>query len=194
MQSLLLDAMAERVLIYDGAMGTQIQGANLSDADFILDPSKFTGRIQQAAQRLDGKLLDGCNEILVLTRPEVIESIHGAYFEAGSDMVETNSFGTTSIVLGEYEIPELVYELALESAKVARRAADRHTTVGKPRFVVGALGPGTKLISLGQATWEELEQTYAEGRSATAPLCSGNHGTNRNDATRQRNRCGIEHD
>jgi 5-methyltetrahydrofolate--homocysteine methyltransferase len=163
MKSLLLDALSERVLIYDGAMGTQIQAANLSNEDFILNPAQFSGAVQAAAQRLDGKVLEGCNEILLLTRPEVIENIHANYFEAGSDMVETNSFGTTSIVLGEYEIPELVYELAFASTQVARRAADRFSTTSKPRFVVGALGPGTKLVSLGQVGWQELEDTYAEG-------------------------------
>lgn len=163
MKSLLLDALSERVLIYDGAMGTQIQAANLSNEDFILNPAQFSGAVQAAAQRLDGKVLEGCNEILLLTRPEVIENIHANYFEAGSDMVETNSFGTTSIVLGEYEIPELVYELAFASAQVARRAADRFSTTSTPRFVVGALGPGTKLVSLGQVGWQELEDTYAEG-------------------------------
>jgi len=106
-------------------------------------------------------LLDGCNEALVFTRPDVIESVHGAYFEAGSDLVETNTFGSTSIVLAEYEIPELVYDVSLQAAKIAKRAAVKYSTAAKPRFVVGALGPGTKLISLGQASWEELESTYA---------------------------------
>jgi 5-methyltetrahydrofolate--homocysteine methyltransferase len=162
MDSLLLNTLAEKVLIYDGAMGTQIQGANLADADFILDPRKLTGKLKDAAERLNGTLLDGCNEILTITRPEVIESIHSAYFDSGSDIVETNSFGTTSIVLSEYDIPELVFDLAKASAQIARRAADKHSTAAKPRFVVGALGPGTKLISLNQATWAEIEATYTD--------------------------------
>jgi len=162
MDSLLLEALAERVLVYDGAMGTQIQGAALTDDDFILRAeARHSTAVNLAAERLGGKLLDGCNEALVFTRPEVIEAIHGAYFEAGSDLVETNTFGSTSIVLGEYEIEELVYDVSLEAAKIAKRAAIKHSTTAKPRFVVGALGPGTKLISLGQATWEELESTYS---------------------------------
>ncbi len=164
MQSQFLDALSDRVLIWDGAMGTQLQAASLTPTDFVLDPSAAYGPVATAAaQRLAGKNLDGCNELLVLTRPQVVEKIHSAYFEAGSDIVETNTFGTTGIVLAEYEISELVYELSLAAAQVARRAADKHSTTAKPRFVAGALGPGTKLISLGQATWEELEGTYADG-------------------------------
>ena len=162
MNSLLLESLSERVLVYDGAMGTQIQGANLSDADFILPVrSSDSQAVQTAASRLGGALLDGCNEILVLTRPEVIESIHGAYLSAGSDLIETNTFGATSIVLAEYGVQDLVYDISLEAAKIARRAADTYSTASKPRFVVGALGPGTKLVTLGQTTWQELESTYA---------------------------------
>jgi len=161
MDSQLLEALAERVLVYDGAMGTQIQSANLSNDDFVLRSStNFSSAVNEAANRLDGKLLDGCNEVLVFTRPEAIEAIHGAYFSAGSDLVETNTFGSTSIVLGEYEIPELVYDVSLEAARIAKRAAAKFSSSDKPRFVVGALGPGTKLISLGQATWQEVEGTY----------------------------------
>jgi 5-methyltetrahydrofolate--homocysteine methyltransferase len=164
MKSPLLDALYDRVLVYDGAMGTQIQGADLADRDFTLRPDAgFSGKVLEAAQRLEGAVLDGCNELLVLTRPELIEDIHSRYLAAGSDLIETNSFGTTSIVLAEYDIPELVFDLAKASAQVARRAADRYTTAEKPRFVIGALGPGTKLISLGQATWDELEATYTNG-------------------------------
>jgi len=163
MESQLLEALAERVLVYDGAMGTQIQGANLTDDDFILRPQPhYSATVNEASKRVGPKLLDGCNEMLVFTRPEVIEAIHGAYFEAGSDLVETNTFGSTSIVLGEYEIQDLVYDVSLQAAKIAKRAAEKYSTTHKPRFVVGALGPGTKLISLNQATWTELESTYAD--------------------------------
>jgi 5-methyltetrahydrofolate--homocysteine methyltransferase len=104
--------------------------------------------------------LEGCSEILNLTRPDIIENIHASYFAAGSDMVETNSFGSTSIVMNEYDAPELVYEISLAAAQIARRAANRFND--KPRFVVGALGPGTKLVSLKQTNWEELERTYTD--------------------------------
>ena len=163
MDSHLLHALAERVLVWDGAMGTQIQAANLSQDDFILRAQPHQSEaVNAAAQRMEGKILDGCNEALVFTRPETIEAIHGAYFAAGSDMVETNTFGSTSIVLAEYEIPELVYDVSLQAAKIARRAADKFSTLAKPRFVIGALGPGTKLVSLSQTTWEELESTYCQ--------------------------------
>lgn len=162
MNSLLLDVLAEHVLVYDGATGTQLQAAGLTEADFVLDPSKLTGQLKLTAERLNGLSLDGCNELLVATRPDIVEAVHDAYYSAGSDLVETNTFGTTSIVLGEYDVPELVYEMALLGAQIARRSADKHSTPDKPRFVVGGLGPGTKLITLGQVTWQELEDTYSD--------------------------------
>ena len=159
----LLSVMEERVLVYDGAMGTQLQAAGLTDADFTLrDEPNLPPAVRAAAQRFDGKPLDGCNEILVFTRPEVVEAVHGQYFAAGSDLVETNTFGSTSIVMAEYDAPELVRDISLAAARIARRAADAYSTPAKPRFVVGALGPGTKLITLGQTTWEEAERTYAD--------------------------------
>lgn len=159
MSSPLLEALADRVLVYDGAMGTQLQAAQLSDADFTLR-GELPPLARAAAERLGGKPLDGCNEILLLTRPDVVEEVHARYFEAGADLVETNTFGCTSIVLAEYDVPELVGELARAAARVARRAADRFTD--RPRFVVGALGPGTKLVTLGQTTFDEVEATYAD--------------------------------
>lgn len=146
MQSPLLDALAERVLVFDGAMGTQIQAADLSQADFTLD----------------GRHLDGCNELLNLTRPEVIQAIHERYLDAGADLIETNTFGSTSIVLAEYDIPHMVREISLAAAQIARRAADSRSMKGKQKFVVGAIGPGTKLVSLGQTSWKELEDTYTD--------------------------------
>jgi 5-methyltetrahydrofolate--homocysteine methyltransferase len=151
--------LAERVLIFDGAMGTQLQAANLDPSDFVLrDADGVSERVRTAAARLGGRVLDGCNELLVLTRPDVVQRIHEAYLDAGADLIETATFGSTSIVLGEYEIPELVYDVSYAAATIAKRAVAGRS--GK--FVVGALGPGTKLISLGQATWEELEGTYAD--------------------------------
>jgi 5-methyltetrahydrofolate--homocysteine methyltransferase len=159
----LLSALGERVLVYDGAMGTQIQALRLSDSDFILPPgSGASAQIRETADRLQGVVLDGCNEILSLTRPDLIRSIHAAYFAAGSDLVETNTFGATSIVLAEYNIPELVFDLCLASARLAKEAALVASAI-KPRWVVGALGPGTKLVSLGQVSWQELEETYTTG-------------------------------
>src|SRR5437868_2457102 len=95
----ILEALSERVLIYDGAMGTQIQAADLTAADFYVPATSEHAKVVEAAQRGEGKSLDGCNELLNLTRPEVIEAIHGRYLEAGADLIETNTFGSTSIVL-----------------------------------------------------------------------------------------------
>lgn len=161
-----LKALGERVLVFDGATGTQIQAADLGDHDFVLRGSDLPAASRLASDRLEGKVLEGCNEILSLTRPDVIEAIHRRYFEAGSDIVETNTFGATSVVLAEYEIPELVADCCLASARIAREAADACSTPDRPRFVAGALGPGTKLISLGQVSWQDLHATYLEGFKA----------------------------
>lgn len=162
MKSLLLDCLADRVLVYDGAMGTQLQAAGLSPDDFVLRSSNgiSSATLESTIARLNGTSLDGCNEILNLTRPEVVEGVHRAYLEAGADLIETNAFGTISYVLGEYDIPELVYDLALASAQIARRAADAYSTADKPRFVVGGIGPGTRLVSLGQTTFKEVEDSF----------------------------------
>lgn len=142
-------------------MGTQIQAANLSAEDFTLrERPDFSTTVNKAARSLSNHHLDGCNELLNLTRPDVIENIHSNYFAAGSDIVETNTFGCTSIVLAEYDIPSLVYELSHAAALIAKRAASK--AAGR-KFVVGAIGPGTKLVSLGQTTWQELESTYCTG-------------------------------
>lgn len=161
MKSRLLETMSDRVLVYDGAMGTQLQAGSLTVDDFVLR-ADASPALREASERLAGKPLDGCNEILNITRPDVVEHIHGAYLQAGADLIETNTFGSTSIVLAEYAIPELVYDLSFAAAGCARKAADRYSTPEKPRFVVGALGPGTKLVSLGQTSWQELEDTYSE--------------------------------
>lgn len=167
MDSLLLKALAERVLIFDGATGTQYQAAGLSDQSFTLRAeSHFPDTVKKAADRLDGKLLDGCNEILNLTEPSLVEQIHLNYLDAGSDLIETNSFGSTDIVLGEYEISELVPELCFAAAQIAKSAAQQRSTPDRPRFAIGALGPGTRLVSLGQATFDGLVATYQQGFEA----------------------------
>jgi len=142
----LLESLGNRVLVWDGAMGTQLQAANLAPADFTWN----------------GVHLDGCNEILNLTRPDVIEAIHGRYFAAGSDIVETNTFGSTSVAMGEYDHAHLVPDVSRAAAQIARRVADAYSTPDRPRFVAGALGPGTKLVTLGQVSFDELERTYTE--------------------------------
>ena len=160
-QSPILEILANQVMVFDGAMGTQIQNADLPMSDYSLASIPNASPLAQSTlARLGSDPLEGCSEILNLTRPDIIENIHASYFAAGSDMVETNSFGSTSIVMNEYDAPELVYEISLAAAQIARRAANRFND--KPRFVVGALGPGTKLVSLKQTNWEELERTYTD--------------------------------
>ncbi|WP_442950524.1 methionine synthase [Paenibacillus sp. FSL R5-0912] len=126
-------------------MGTMIQQVPLTGEDF------------------GGDELDGCNEMLVLTRPEVIQDIHEKYLEAGADLIETNTFGATSVVLAEYDIPQRAREINLEAARLARNAADKYDTPERPRYVIGAMGPTTKTLSVtGGVTFQELVDSYEE--------------------------------
>ena len=134
-------ALGERVVIADGAMGTMIQASNPTLED-------FQGH-------------DGCNEILNITKPEIIASIHRKYLDVGVDAIETNTFGANLGNLAEYGIVERIYELAESGARIARVVADEYFNKdGKPRWVLGSLGPGTKLPTLGHASYVELENAY----------------------------------
>jgi 5-methyltetrahydrofolate--homocysteine methyltransferase len=134
-----------RILVFDGAMGTQIQARDLTAADF------------------GGAALEGCNENLVLTRPDVIRDIHEAYLAAGADIVETDTFGGTAIVLAEYGLEAQVQEINAAAARIAREACARHDAPGRPRFVCGSMGPTTKAISVtGGVTFRELEVNFRE--------------------------------
>ena len=139
--STLRKALGERVVIADGAMGTMLQAANPSLDDF--------------------QGFEGCNEILNVTRPDLVSSVHRQYFDVGVDAVETNTFGANLANLGEYGIPERIYELAEAGARIAREVADSFSTTDAPRWVLGSLGPGTKLPTLGHATYQELRDAYA---------------------------------
>jgi len=135
--STLRDALGQRILVLDGAMGTMIQEAGLTAADF------------------GGAAYEGCNEHLTLTRPDVIRAIHAAYLEAGADIVSTNTFGCAPYVLGEYGLAERAYELSRAAARLAREVAGA-------RFVVGAMGPGTRSISVTRnVTFDEVREAYA---------------------------------
>lgn len=133
-------ALKSRVIIADGAMGTMLQAANPSLEDF--------------------QNHEGCNEILNITRPDVVRSVHDAYLEVGVDAIETNTFGANWANLAEYGIEDRIYELAFAGAKIAREAADAFSTPAKPRFVLGSLGPGTKLPTLGHTTYAHLKDAY----------------------------------
>ena len=141
----LQDILEQRVLILDGAMGTMLQQRHLTAADF------------------GGSALEGCNEILLRTRPDVVLDIHRAYFAAGSDMVETNSFNASRVSLGEYGLQDQAYELNAMAARLARQAAEEFAKAGRPRFVAGSMGPTTKAISVvGGITFPDLTEAYYE--------------------------------
>src|SRR5450830_1028995 len=133
------DLLATRILVLDGAMGTMIQRHKLSEADFRGD--RF------AAHPRD---LRGDNDVLVLTRPDVIADIHHAYLEAGSDIIETNTFNSTAVAQADYGLESLVYELNVTASRLARDAADAWTakTPDKPRFVAGSIGPTNRTLSI----------------------------------------------
>ena len=148
---LLKEALDERILILDGAMGTAIQDAELTAADF------------------GAPGLEGCNEHLVLTRPDLIRGIHEAYCEAGADIIETNTFGAMDFVLAEYGLQDRVAQINSEAGRLAREAADAHSSPGRPVFVAGAMGPSTKSISVtGGVTYDQLVSTYREQALALA--------------------------
>lgn len=152
--------LGERILILDGAMGTMIQRYKLTEADFR--GGRFAGH---------HKDVKGNNELLSLTRPDVIREIHDQYLEAGADVIETNTFGATTVAQGDYDLPELAYELNLESARIARASCDHYSTPERPRFVAGALGPQPKTASISpdvndpgarNITFDELRIAYIE--------------------------------
>ena len=134
---LLRDALKERVLVLDGAMGTMIQRHPLSEEDFRGKRFKY-----------HALPLQGANDILTLTQPQLIEEIHREYFAAGADIVETNTFSSTTVGMAEYGVDDAIYELNVEAARIARRAADAFTVPEKPRFVAGAIGPTNRTASM----------------------------------------------
>ncbi|MBI3394226.1 MAG: methionine synthase [Spirochaetia bacterium] len=158
----LKDLLAERILVLDGAMGTMIQRYGLTEADYRGE------RLKDHPHELKGN-----NDLLVLSRPDVIGEIHRAYLEAGSDIIETNTFSTQRISQADYKLEELSYELSLAGARLAREAADEYTkrNPDKPRFVAGSIGPTTKVLSLSPdvnrpeyraATFQEMSDAFLE--------------------------------
>src|SRR4051812_35760149 len=139
----LREALATRVVVADGAMGTMLQAQDPTLEDF-----------QQ---------LEGCNEVLNVTRPDIGRSVHEAYFAVGVDCVETNTFGANHSAHGEYDIPERVHELSEAGARVARETADAYAARdGRQRWVLGSIGPGTKLPTLGHAPYTILRDAYQQ--------------------------------
>ena len=139
-----LTALSERVLVFDGATGTNLQLMDLGPEDF------------------GGEHLAGCNEVLVATKPDAIDRLHRSFLEVGCDVVETDTFGSFSIVLAEYGLEHRATELSRTATDIARRAADAYSTPGKPRFVAGSIGPGTKFPTLGQIPYADLRASYVD--------------------------------
>ncbi len=154
------NALAQRVLILDGAAGTFIQDYELSEADFRGD--RFAGW---------SKEVRGNNDLLQITQPQIIRDMHKAYLKAGADIIETNTFSSTTIAQADYDMEAVAYEMNLEGAKIAREMADKFSTPEQPRFVAGALGPTNRAASLSpdvndpgarNVDFDELKQAYKE--------------------------------
>ncbi len=143
-----LRAARQRVVVFDGAMGTNLQLADLTADDF------------------GGPDLEGCNELLVITRPDAVDRVHRSFLEVGSDVVETDTFGAFGPVLAEYGQAHRVHELNLAAALLARQAADDFSTPDRPRWVAGSIGPGTKFPTLGQIRYADLRDAYQEQSAA----------------------------
>ena len=139
-----LHAPERPVLVFDGATGTSLQQMDLTAADF------------------GGEELEGCNENLVVTRPDAVQSVHRLFLDAGCDVIETDTFGAASVVLAEYGLEDQAFELNRRAAELAREVADAYSTSEKPRFVAGSMGPTTKLPTLGHIDFDTLKEAYTE--------------------------------
>ena len=146
---LIENELQKRILIIDGAMGTMLQNENLTAEDF------------------GGEEYEGCNENLVLTRPDVIEKIHREYLAAGADIICTNTFGSTPLVLNEYDLGDKADEINIAAVKIAKKVAEEFSTPEWPRFVAGAMGPTTKTLSVtGGISFEEIQENfYAQAKA-----------------------------
>lgn len=139
-----LDTLKERIVVFDGAMGTNLQVQNLSLEDF------------------GGLRFEGCNENLLVTRPDAVENVHVAFLDVGCDVIETNSFNGTPVDFAEYDIADKAYEMNVLAASLAKRVAADYSTKARPRWVAGSMGPGRKLPTLGHITFADLRAAYAE--------------------------------
>jgi len=142
--NLFLKTLSERVLVFDGAMGTNLQNLNLKAEDF------------------GDKDKEGCNEFLVITKPDAITHVHEGFLEAGCDAIETDTFGSNRIVLSEYDLADRTIELNQKAVQLARKSANKFSTPDKPRFVIGSVGPTTKLPTLGHINFDEMYSVFSE--------------------------------
>ena len=148
MASNYLDLIEKQVVVFDGAMGTNLQLQSLSAEDF------------------GGVDFEGCNENLILTKPSAVEAVHRSFYEVGVDVIETNTFGAFSVVLKEYNLDDKTEEINIAAAKLAKSLAKEYSTPSHPKFVAGSMGPGTKFPTLGQISFDELYQSYLEQAAA----------------------------
>ena len=139
----LLDAIKERIVVFDGAMGTNLQVQNLTLDDF------------------GGPRFEGCNENLLVTRPDAVEKVHAGFLDVGCDVVETNSFNGTPVDFAEYGIADHAYDMNVRAARLAKRIASDYSTAAKPRWVAGSMGPGRKLPTLGHISYVDLRDAYS---------------------------------
>jgi len=139
-----LDLLKEKVIVFDGAMGTYLQSLDLSIDEW------------------GGPAFENCSENLLYTRPDAIRAVHTAFLDVGCDVIETNSFGGSEIVLAEFGIAEKTYDVNFRAAELAKGIASDYSTPDKPRFVAGSIGPGTKLPTLGHIKYRDLKKAYAE--------------------------------
>lgn len=139
-----LDTLKERIVVFDGAMGTNLQVQNLTLDDF------------------GGLRFEGCNEHLLITRPDAVEKVHSAFLEVGCDVIETNSFNGTPVDFAEYDMAEQAYDMNALAARLAKRVASDYASRDKPRWVAGSMGPGRKLPTLGHISFVDLKAAYAE--------------------------------
>src|SRR5437773_9360084 len=144
MKSSFLNLLKEKIIVFDGAMGSNLQGLNLSIDDW------------------GGPQFENCSENLLYTRPDAIEKVHRSFLDVGCDVIETNSFGGSEVVLAEFGIVEKTYDVNKKAAELAKRLANDYSTKDKPRFVAGSMGPGTKLPTLGHITYQDLKNAYRE--------------------------------
>ncbi len=142
--STFLDLLKEKIIVFDGAMGVSLQAANLSIDDW------------------GGPNFENCSENLLYTRPDVVEKVHTSFLDIGCDVIETNSFGGSEVVLAEFGIADKTYDVNKKAAELAKRLASDYSTPDHPRFVAGSIGPGTKLPTLGHITYHDLKNAYVE--------------------------------
>lgn len=168
----LREIMSKRILVLDGAMGTMIQRYGLTEEDYRGGPEgRFANFAPPASESERELFVKGNNELLSLTQPHIISAIHEEYLKAGADVIETNTFGATSIAQSDYHMAHLVYEMNVQSAKIAREICDKYSTPDHPRFVAGSIGPTPRTASISpdvsdpgarNVTFDQLVEAYLE--------------------------------